>query len=308
MSGPARFPATAAGAMATTWLDHMAVERGASANTLSNYRRDARRYIDWLAEVGIDDLSDVTRIHVEQYLSHLRDTMAASSAGRALVVARGLHKFAVAEGALAVDVAAEVAPPSQANTLPDTLTVDEVTRLIDSVPDGESAGPVELRDKALLELLYGTGARVSEILALQVDDVRADNGDILRLRGKGNKERIVPLGGHARAAIDAYLVRARTVLSRGKTHKLFLNTRGGALSRQSAWGVIKTAAERAGITANISPHTLRHSYATHLLEGGADIRSVQELLGHSSVTTTQIYTHVTVDALREVWRTSHPRA
>lgn len=305
-------PDTPAGRMAQTWLDHLAVERGASANTLSNYHRDARRYVEWLATIGKHDLGEVTRADVEEYLKHLRSTMAASSSGRALVVARGLHKFAVAEGALGADVAAEVAPPQLPQNLPDTLTIDEVERLIEAVPTGETASPIDLRDRALLELLYGTGGRVSEIVGLTVDDVRGGGnlGDegLLRLRGKGDKERIVPLGGQARKAIDDYLVRARPVLSRGTSPALFLNTRGGALSRQSAWGVIKTTAERAGIAKSISPHTLRHSYATHLLEGGADVRSVQELLGHSSVTTTQIYTHITADTLREVWQGAHPRA
>lgn len=164
-----------------------------------------------------------------------------------------------------------------------------------------------MRDKALLEMLYGTGARVSEVLSLEVDDV-TDTDGIITVTGKGSKQRIVPLGSHARDALEAYLVRARPVFATGKSHALFLNTRGGALSRQSAWTIIKTAADRAGIEKEVSPHTLRHSFATHLLEGGADVRTVQELLGHSSVTTTQIYTHVTADNLREVWQMAHPRA
>ena len=166
---------------------------------------------------------------------------------------------------------------------------------------------MDVRDRALLEMLYGTGARISEVISLNVDDVSSAQ-EVIHLHGKGDKERIVPLGSHARQAIDAYLVRARPVLSKGTTPALFLNTRGGALSRQSAWAVLKTAAQRVDLGKSISPHTLRHSFATHLLEGGADVRTVQELLGHSSVTTTQIYTHVTADSLREVWRTAHPRA
>ena len=252
----------------------------------------------------------MTRAHVEAYLAQLRGTMAASSASRALIVARGLHKFAVAEGVIGVDVASEVSPPSPGQHLPDTLSIADVDRLISAVPEGEYATPVDLRDRALLEMLYGTGARISEIVALTVDDATGldDSDGILRVRGKGDKERLVPVGSAARRAVEDYLVRARPVLSRGQSHALFLNTRGGALSRQSAWAVLKQAAERAGIDASISPHTLRHSFATHLLEGGADVRTVQELLGHSSVTTTQIYTHVTADNLREVWRTAHPRA
>ncbi|MBD0855929.1 tyrosine recombinase XerD [Corynebacterium striatum] len=294
-------------ALAQTWLNHLAVEKGASANTLSNYRRDARRYLEWLADNGIDDLADVDRGMVEEYLKFLRGGLAAASASRALIVARGLHKFGVAEGVLDVDVAREVAPPKNAAHLPETLRVDEVEKLIDSVPDGETATPIDIRDRALLEMLYGTGARISEVIALSVDDM-SDNDGILVLTGKGNKQRMVPVGSQAQKAVEEYLVRARPVLSKGKSHALFLNTRGGALSRQSAWAALKLAVQRAGLNKSISPHTLRHSFATHLLEGGADVRTVQELLGHSSVTTTQIYTHVTADSLREVWRTAHPRA
>lgn len=295
---------TPAEEIAQNWLNHLAVERGVSAHTLSNYRRDIHRYMDWLADNGVQDLRQVTRPMVEAYLKYLRQAMAVSSANRALIVARGLHKFAVAEGEVDSDVAGEVKPPSTGQHLPETLSVDEVTQLIESTA---TETPVDLRDRALLEVLYGTGARISEVTSLTVDDA-ATAADVLVLHGKGNKERLVPLGSHARQAIDAYLVRSRPVLGKGKTAALFLNTRGGALSRQSAWSIIKNAAQRSQIDKSISPHTLRHSFATHLLEGGADVRTVQELLGHSSVTTTQIYTHVTEDSLREVWRTAHPRA
>lgn len=298
--------------LAEQWLSHLAVERGASANTLSNYRRDLARYVTWLGAMGRDSLAAVTTQDLEAYVADLRrgdpttgrKALSASSAGRALVVARGLHKFALAEGEISVDVAADVSPPQTGQKLPDTLSVDEVRRLIEAPPLDT---PVGLRDRALLELLYGTGARVSEVTALLVDDLTRQE-DFLRLTGKGDKQRIVPLGSHSARAIEDYLVRGRPALSKGKTHAAFLNTRGGALSRQSAWGVLKAAAQRSGITATISPHTLRHSYATHLLEGGADVRVVQELLGHSSVTTTQIYTHVTASNLRSVWAASHPRA
>jgi len=294
--------------VATTWLDHLAVERGLSDNTLSNYRRDVERYLTWLDEAGRHELADVATADVEAYVADLRRSgLAASSAGRALVVARGLHRFAVREGIVDVDVAADVSPPATGRHLPDTLSVDEVTQLIDAVPDGEYADALDLRDKALLELLYGTGARISEVMGLTVDDV-TDNDGILRITGKGNKQRLVPIGSKAVEAVEAYLVRARPLLAQGKSHALLLNTRGGALSRQSAWAILKNAAARAGLDKDISPHTLRHSYATHLLEGGADVRVVQELLGHSSVTTTQIYTHVTADNLRQVWREAHPRA
>lgn len=296
--------------LAHRWHVHLVVERGLSDNTVSNYDRDLKRYVEWLADAGINQIEDVAPQHLEAYVADLRrgsDTtrpLAASSAARALVVARGLHKFGVAEGVLPSDAAAEVSPPAAGDKLPDTLTVEEVTGLIESC---STETPLGLRDRALLETLYATGARVSEVLALVVDDV-VDTDGVIAVTGKGNKQRLVPLGSHARDAIDAYLVRSRPMLANGKSHALFLNARGGALSRQSAWTALKQAAERAGIAKDISPHTLRHSFATHLLEGGADVRTVQELLGHASVTTTQIYTHVTADSLREVWAEAHPRA
>ncbi|GAA1474515.1 site-specific tyrosine recombinase XerD [Corynebacterium aurimucosum] len=302
-------PAAAAG---QAWLMHLMVEKGASKNTVSNYRRDINRYVDWLAESGITDLRRVTRAHVENYLVFLRESLAQSSASRALIVARGLHKFALAEGMIEENVAAEVTPPKRAQALPETLSVHDVEALLNAIPTNESATPIDIRDRALLEMLYGTGARISEVISLSVDDVTGEGPtsvrDILLLSGKGDKQRLVPLGSHAVKAVENYLVRARPVLATGASHALFLNTRGRALSRQSAWAAIKTAAQRAHLSTKISPHTLRHSFATHLLEGGADVRTVQELLGHSSVTTTQIYTHVTADSLREVWRTAHPRA
>lgn len=296
--------------MGQLWLDHLAVERGVSANTLSNYRRDVNRYLDWLEAAGKTDLNDVASTDLEDYVADLRrgdscrKGLAASSASRALVVARGLHKFAVSEGAVAADVAARVSPPKLGEKLPDTLSIEEVGALLDACPDDT---PVQLRDKALLEVLYATGARISEVLALVVDDI-AETRDFIKVTGKGDKQRVVPVGGAAQRALEAYLVRGRPALSAGKSHAVFLNKRGGALSRQSAWTIIKDAASRAGIDKDISPHTMRHSFATHLLEGGADVRTVQELLGHASVTTTQIYTHVTPENLREVWSTAHPRS
>ena len=299
--------------LAARWLQHLAVERGVSPHTLSNYTRDVNRYTRWLAAAGKSDLATVSATDVEAYVADLRRgvdgarPLAASSAARALTVARGLHRFGVEEGVLPADTAAEVSPPSAGEKPPDTLSIGEVATLLDACPTEQ---PLGLRDKALLETLYATGARVSEVLDLSVDDATAaiDTEGILTVTGKGSKQRLVPLGRHAQDAIEAYLVRGRPVFATGKSHALFLNRRGGALTRQSAWTVIKQAAERAGIDKEISPHTLRHSFATHLLEGGADVRSVQELLGHASVTTTQIYTHVTADSLREVWRSSHPRA
>jgi integrase/recombinase XerD len=292
------------------------VERGLAANTLASYRRDLRRYDGYLASAGIDDLGRITEAVVSDFLMRLREgdadhpPLTASSAGRTVVAVRGFHRFCVREGLAAVDPAAAVKPPVPPQRLPKALSVDEVTRILTAAA-GAEAEPAVLatRDAALLEFLYGTGARISEAVGLDVDDIDLDAGAVL-LRGKGSKERVVPVGSYARDALSAYQVRGRPdLVSRGRgTHALFLNARGGRLSRQSAWTVLRRAAQRAGISKEISPHTLRHSYATHLLDGGADVRVVQELLGHASVTTTQVYTLVTVDKLREVYATSHPRA
>jgi integrase/recombinase XerD len=300
------------------YLDHLTIERGVAANTLSSYRRDLRRYSEHLVQRGIDDLRNVTEPDVTEFLVALRkgdpDTGAAAlsavSAARALIAVRGLHRFAAAEGLTDLDVARAVKPPTPSRRLPKSLTVDEVLALLDGAGgDGETDGPLTLRNRALLELLYSTGARISEAVGLDVDDVDTHSRSVL-LHGKGGKQRLVPIGRPAVSALDAFLVRGRPDLARrGKaTPAIFLNARGGRLSRQSAWQVLQDAAERAAISAAVSPHTLRHSFATHLLEGGADVRVVQELLGHASVTTTQIYTLVTVSALREVWAGAHPRA
>jgi integrase/recombinase XerD len=295
------------------YLDHLAVERGTSVNTLDSYARDLRRYGAFLGEAGVSDLGAVRAEHVTGFLVALREgsggyrPLAASSSARALVAARGLHRFAFREGLVAVDVAAEVHPPTPPKRLPKALGVDDVLRLLEAFP--AEGGPRELRDQALLELLYSTGARISEAVGLDRDDVDVDARTAL-LRGKGGKQRLVPVGRPALAALHAYLVRGRPAFAvRGRgIPAVFLNARGARLSRQSAWAVLREAADRAGITGAVSPHTLRHSFATHLLEGGADVRVVQELLGHASVTTTQVYTLVTVDTLREVYATAHPRA
>lgn len=300
------------------YLDHLTIERGVAANTLSSYRRDLRRYAEHLASRGIDDLAAVTESDVSDFLVALRrgdpDTgtvaLSAVSAARALIAVRGLHRFAAAEGLTDMDVARAVKPPTPSRRLPKSLSVDEVLALLEAAGgDSEADGPLTLRNRALLELLYSTGARISEAVGLDVDDVDTQARSVL-LHGKGGKQRLVPVGRPAVSALDAYLVRGRPELSRrGRGNPaIFLNARGGRLSRQSAWQVLQDSAERAGITAGVSPHTLRHSFATHLLDGGADVRVVQELLGHASVTTTQIYTMVTVHALREVWAGAHPRA
>ncbi|WP_280339521.1 site-specific tyrosine recombinase XerD [Nocardia neocaledoniensis] len=301
------------------YLDHLAVERGAARNTLGAYRRDLGRYRTFLDGRGIDSLRAVTQGDVAEFTMALRSggtdhpPLAAGSVARALIAVRGLHKFAAAEGLTDTDVAHAVKPPAPGRRLPKALPYDQVLRLLEAAGgegDAADGGPRGLRDRALLELLYSTGARISEMVGLDVDDIDAEQRCVV-LRGKGGKQRLVPIGRPALAAVDAYLVRGRPSLAasgKGSGGALFLNVRGGRLSRQSAWQVLQTAAERAGIGAAVSPHTLRHSFATHLLDGGADVRVVQELLGHASVTTTQIYTLVTVSTLREVWATAHPRA
>jgi integrase/recombinase XerD len=293
------------------YLRQLAIERGLSQNTLAAYRRDLGRYLEWLGEV---DAAAVTREHVTGFLASLREgpavrdggsAVTASSAARMLSSVRGFHRFLLAEGVVEVDVAADVKPPKLPMSLPKALSIEQVEALL-AATDGDE--PQQLRDKALLELLYATGARISEVVALNVDDVI--DGDVVRLFGKGSKQRVVPVGSFARAAIEAYLVRVRPLFSvRGTaTPALFLGVRGQRLSRQNAWLIIRAAAERARLGVEVSPHSLRHSFATHLLAGGADVRVVQELLGHASVATTQIYTLVTADSLRDMYSTAHPRA
>jgi integrase/recombinase XerD len=296
-----------------TYLDYLVVERGLSDNTLKSYRRDLRRYLGFLARQGVEELSGIRESTVSEFLVHLREgdsdhpPLAAGSAGRAVVAVRGFHKFAVRDGLAQADPAAAVRPPAPAKRLPKALPLADIERILDAASEPGTA--LALRDRALLEMLYASGARISEAVGLDVDDVDLETDSVL-LRGKGSKERVVPFGSLAREAVQAYLVRGRPVLaaSGDGNPALFLNARGGRLSRQSAWTVLVRAADRAGVSAEVSPHTLRHSFATHLLDGGADVRVVQELLGHASVTTTQVYTLVTVDSLREVYATAHPRA
>jgi len=300
------------------------VERGLAASTVGSYRRDLLRYAAVLAGRGKTRLGDVTPADVAEFLASLREgdaghaALAVSSAARAVVAVRGLHAFAVAQGLADTDPAREVAPPSPPRRLPRAITLAEVERLLDAAGPGPgegSADPRLLRDRALLEFLYGTGARISEATGLDIDELELGADPMVRLAGKGGKHRVVPVGGYAARALEAYLVRARPGLaaaSRRATASpaVFLNARGGRLTRQGAWGVLHAAAGRAGLPpeSDVSPHTLRHSFATHMLDGGADIRVVQELLGHASVTTTQVYTLITVERLREVYATSHPRA
>ncbi|MFB7252153.1 site-specific tyrosine recombinase XerD [Microbacterium sp. NPDC056234] len=290
------------------YLRHVTIERGLSAHTVAAYRRDLANYAQWLADAGIDDTSAISGSIVSRFIadrSAIVPAPAATSLARLQSSVRGLHRYLVREGLEPEDPTGRLRPPKTPQRLPKALTIDQVERLL-AAPSPED--PLGIRDRALLELLYATGARVSEAVGLDVDDLA--HGEVLRLRGKGSKERIVPVGSYARDAVGAYLTRVRPGLAaKGRaTAKLFLGARGAPLSRQSAWLVIRSAAEAAQITAEVSPHTLRHSFATHLLQGGADVRVVQELLGHASVATTQIYTHVSVDALRDIYATSHPRA
>ncbi|MGV9673545.1 MULTISPECIES: site-specific tyrosine recombinase XerD [unclassified Gordonia (in: high G+C Gram-positive bacteria)] len=295
------------------YLDHLTVERGVAANTLASYGRDLGRYRRYLSDRGIVDLGEVREQDVQEFLVALRrgdaqahdQPLAESSVARTLVATRGFHKFAAAEGLVDEDVAHGVRPPSPARRLPKALSVTDVVAILDAA--GAADHPRALRDRALLELLYSCGARISEATALDVDDIDTDTRAV-RLSGKGGKERMVPVGGPAIDALDAYLVRGRPALVSRSQPALFLNARGGRLTRQGAWQVLAAAAERAGLDTAVSPHTLRHSFATHLLDGGADVRVVQELLGHASVTTTQVYTLVTVNTMREVYATAHPRA
>ncbi|HLN70649.1 MAG TPA: site-specific tyrosine recombinase XerD [Streptosporangiaceae bacterium] len=303
------------------YLQYLVVERGLAANTVESYRRDLRRYSSMLADRGKTGLGEVTPADVAEFLASLREgdaehaALAVSSAARAVIAVRGLHAFAVDQGLADTDPAREVPPPSPPRRLPKAITLEEVERLLDAAgpgPDEMSADPRLLRDRALLEFLYGTGARISEATGLDIDELQLDADSLVRLVGKGSKHRVVPVGSYAVRALQAYLVRARPALAAASRRvsaspAVFLNARGGRLTRQGAWGVLHAAAERAGL-AEVSPHTLRHSFATHMLDGGADIRVVQELLGHASVTTTQVYTLITVDRLREVYASSHPRA
>ena len=303
------------------YLQHLVVERGLAANTVESYRRDLRRYESMLAGRGRTRIAEVTPADVAEFLASLREgdtehaALAVSSAARAVIAVRGLHAFAVAQGLADGDPAREVPPPAPPRRLPKAITVDEVERLLDASgpgPDDPSADPRLLRDRALLEFLYGTGARISEATGLDVDELQLDGDPMVRLAGKGGKQRVVPVGSYAVRALQGYLIRARPALAAGSRRAsvspaVFLNARGGRLTRQGAWGVLHAAAERARL-AGVSPHTMRHSFATHLLDGGADIRVVQELLGHASVATTQVYTLITVDRLREVYALAHPRA
>ena len=299
-----------------SYLRHLTIERGMAKNTLLAYKRDLAKYLELLQKMGITDTTDVTEIVVRNFSQSLvtEKGLVATSVARILAAVRGFHKFMLFEGITDNDVSAAVKPPKAPKRLPKAISINEIEILLKASgpePDdtsGLAADIIRVRDRAILEMLYATGARVSEIVNMDLDDLI--DPEIVRLFGKGSKERIVPVGKYAQAAVAAYLVRVRptlAALSLG-TPALFLNQRGSRLSRQSIWQIISDSAQAAKLGVEVSPHTFRHSFATHLLEGGADVRVVQELLGHASVTTTQIYTLVTVDALREIYASSHPRA
>ena len=302
------------GTLREQFLVHIGIERGLAKATVSAYESDLNKYVAWLQTHGIAKPDDIAKQDVEDYIAALdADGESARSKARRLASIHEFHRFALAQHAVSADVAASVKAPKGASVLPDVLSVDEVSRLLDAAAVGGSTDPVVLRDKALLEFMYATGCRVSEAVGTNLDDIDLQE-KVVRLMGKGSKQRLVPLGSYARNSVVVYLNAGRGELERRSTAKvperraLFLNKRGKRISRQSVWEIVKTAGERAGITKPLHPHTLRHSFATHLIQGGADVRTVQELLGHASVTTTQIYTHVSPEALIETYLTAHPRA
>jgi integrase/recombinase XerD len=297
----------------SAFIDHLRIERGLSENSLTSYGRDLRYFIEFLQNQRLK-LTEVVPSTLSEFEVWLKDrSLAISSINRTNSAVKSFLIYCAREYDINLPTG-EISSHKVPRKLPKALTVDEVTSLIESAKSLSEA--TSLRDVALLELLYSTGGRVSEIIGINIGDlakVESDNQVIqtIKLRGKGSKERIVPIGSFALAALDNYLVRVRPALvaKSGKNESaLFLNSRGGRLSRQSAWNIVLESAKACGLEGKVSPHVFRHSYATHLLDGGADIRVVQELLGHSSVTTTQIYTLVTIDKIRQSYSSAHPRA
>jgi integrase/recombinase XerD len=289
------------------YLRHLSVERGLSKNTLSAYRLDLGKYQEFLADHSLAAETVVTS-SITEFSMHLADSgLKASSVSRILAAIRGFHAFLVLEGIREDDPTKKVRPPKLSQRLPKALSQQQMLDLLSAAgpePDDETADPLRLRDRAIVELMYSTGARVSEVVAIDLDEV--DDSGLIRVRGKGSKERVVPIGSFAMRSIQAYLVRARPALNQSGATALFLNKRGSRLSRQSIWDLVQRSGEAIGL--DVSPHALRHSFATHLIEGGADVRVVQELLGHASVATTQIYTLMTIDTVREAYLSAHPRA
>jgi integrase/recombinase XerD len=286
------------------YLAHLAIERNLSPRSIDAYGRDLRQFAAWAAGRGLE-ASAVDRHHLRAYLGARRDSgLSARSAARALSAIRGLFRFLVASEALAADPTADLRSPSLWRTVPHTLSGDQIDALL-AAPDTSTT--LGLRDRAMIETLYATGLRVSELVGLTVDRVRLDPG-FVRIVGKGRKERLVPLGLAAISWIERWSEGGRSLLDRDRRPELFLNHRGGALTRQGFWKILRGHALKAGIRGRLSPHVVRHSFATHLVENGADLRAVQMMLGHSSLTTTEIYTHVARERLRKLYDEKHPRA
>jgi integrase/recombinase XerD len=298
--------------LAERYLDRLLVENGVAANTRAAYARDLRIYLEHLHGAGIRAPKNVDEQVVSEFLTALRGREYAdgrrysdATVARVLAAVRGFHRFLVREGIAKADPTEQVGSMRVPRALPKALRLDEVEALLEAVPP---EGAAALRDRAMLELLYAAGLRISELTALDVDDVDLEARTV-RCFGKGSKERIVPIGRAAAESIGAYLTQARPALARGRgEHALFVNQRGRRLTRQGCWKLLKVYAQRANLSRRVTPHTLRHSFATHLIDGGADVRVVQELLGHASVATTQVYTLVSQERLREVYDRHHPRA
>lgn len=292
-------------ALVDGFLSHLAVERGFSPNTLDAYSRDLLGFLEFLEGTGVASLDQVRPAHVQFYLVALHEKgLSSRSVARHLAALRSFFRHLVREKALATNPTTSVPSPRLGRPLPKAMSRAEVEALLRAV---QGEGPLRLRDQAMLELLYGTGVRVSELVGLNVGQVALATG-VLLVRGKGDKERVVPMGEYAIRALRAYMEKARPALCQARvTQALFLNRSGRRISRQGVWKMLKGCAQRAGLSRTVSPHMLRHSFATHLLEGGADLRAIQELLGHSDISTTQIYTHVARARLKEIHRRYHPR-
>ena len=286
--------------------DYLTLEAGSSSNTVENYLRDVRRLVQWGEGRGVTNPEAITTTQLREFIYALKDLgLQPTTIRRQISALRTYFKFLTGEGITVRDPTERLDAPKGWRRLPAVLSVQEVEKLV-TAPDADT--PLGVRDRALLELCYATGARVSELVALRLADLMFEDG-LARLFGKGSKQRLVPVGRRALGAASLYAREIRPGLDRGRSKGvLFVNARGGPLSRVGAWGIIKAAARRAGLTKRVTPHTLRHSFATHLLEGGADLRAVQEMLGHADLSTTQLYTHVDREYLRSVHRNFHPRA
>ncbi len=304
-------PALPCDSTAQSFLNYCAIERGLATNTIAAYRRDLMKFAEFIDD---GDLKETTSQTISDFEASLRSSgLNASSINRIDSTLRSFFKYLAQEYEVQ-NPTLEIESNKTHRRLPKALSIDEILSLI--AASHRESDPVTIRDRAMIELLYSSGARVSELIGINMSDIslmQSEDGEVttLKLRGKGSKERIVPLGSYATAAIDDYKVRLRPALAAKSSRvnpALFLNSRGGRITRQSAWAIVIKAAQAVGLEGKVSPHVFRHSYATHLLDGGADIRVVQELLGHSSVTTTQIYTLITIDKVRESYSMAHPRA